>query len=137
MYNEGIHRKEGIVMKQELMDAITEKTKELMNSVTCSAEARAAAQTWLDAVGTQRIEEVTQAYMKELEEDIVTIQDLIALAESNQGKQIFGEEKAVQVAEHAKEIKQQGALYCDCPACIAAAYILEKKDELLKAVRDK
>ena len=90
-------------MKQELMDAITEKTKELMNSVTCSAEARAAAQTWLDAVGTQRIEEVTQAYMKELEEDIVTIQDLIALAESNQGKQIFGEEKAVQVAEHAKE----------------------------------
>ena len=112
MYNEGIHRKEGIVMKQELMDAITEKTKELMNSVTCSAEARAAAQTWLDAVGTQRIEEVTQA-------------------------QIFGEEKAVQVAEHAKEIKQQGALYCDCPACTAAAYILEKKDELLKAVRDK
>lgn len=103
-------------MKQELMDAITEKTKELMNSVTCCAEARAAAQTWLDAVGTQRIEEVTQAYMKELEEDIVTIQDLIALAESNQGKQIFGEEKAVQVAEHAKEIKQQGALYCDCPA---------------------
>ncbi|CDC85495.1 putative uncharacterized protein [Erysipelotrichaceae bacterium CAG:64] len=118
-------------MKQELMNAITEKTKELMNSVTCSAEARAAAQTWLDAVGTQRIEEVTQAYMKELEEDIVTIQDLIALAESNQGKQIFGEEKAVQVAEHAKEIKQQGALYCDCPACTAAAYILEKKDELL------
>ena len=58
MYNEGIHRKEGIVMKQELMDAITEKTKELMNSVTCCAEARAAAQTWLDAVGTQRIEEV-------------------------------------------------------------------------------
>ena len=114
-------------MKQELMNAITEKTKELMNSVTCSAEARAAAQTWLDAVGTQRIEEVTQAYMKELEEDIVTIQ----------GKQIFGEEKAVQVAEHAKEIKQQGALYCDCPACTAAAYILEKKDELLKAVRDK
>ena len=71
-------------MKQELMDAITENTKELMNSVTCSAEARAAAQTWLDAVGTQRIEEVTQAYMKELEEDIVTIQDLIELAESNQ-----------------------------------------------------
>ena len=30
-----------------------------------------------------------------------------------------------------------GALYCDCPACTAAAYILEKKDELLKAVRDK
>ena len=48
-------------MKQELMDAITEKTKELMNSVTCSAEARAAAQTWL-AVGTQRIEENSGVY---------------------------------------------------------------------------
>ena len=68
---------------------------------------------------------------------MVTIQGLIALTEANQGKQIIGEGKAVQVAEHAKEIKKQGALYCDCPACTAAAYILEKKDGLLKAVRDK
>ncbi|MFR5527431.1 MAG: molecular chaperone Hsp90, partial [[Clostridium] innocuum] len=81
-------------MDQKLMDAITEKTKELRDAVTCSAEAKAAAQAWLDAVGTQQIESMTQAYLKELEEDIVAIDDLIALAESEQGKQIFGEEKA-------------------------------------------
>ena len=118
-------------MKQELMNAITEKTKELMNSVTCSAEARAAAQTWLDAVGTQRIEEVTQAYMKELEEDIVTIQDLIALAESNQGKQIFGEEKAAAVLKAAKEAKDKGEETCICEACQIAKVILANRTALL------
>lgn len=136
MYNENIHRKEGKIMDQKLMDAITEKTKELRDAVTCSAEAKAAAQAWLDAVGTQQIESMTQAYLKELEEDIVAIDDLIALAESEQGKQIFGEEKASQVAEHARKIKQKGAVYCDCPACAAAACILEKKEELLEAVKN-
>lgn len=65
---------------------------------------------------------MTQAYLKELEEDIVAIDDLIALAESEQGKQIFGEEKASQVAEHARKIKQEGAVYCDCPACSSGLY---------------
>ncbi|MFR5078248.1 MAG: molecular chaperone Hsp90 [[Clostridium] innocuum] len=123
-------------MDQKLMDAITEKTKELRDAVTCSAEAKAAAQAWLDAVGTQQIESMAyEADLKELEEDIVAIDDLIALAESEQGKQIFGEEKASQVAEHARKIKQEGAVYCDCPSAQQPACILEKKEELLEAVK--
>ena len=118
-------------MDQKLMDYITEKTQELMNAITCSAEAKAAAQAWLDAAGTDRIEEATKAFLQELEEDIVAIDDLIGLAESDQGKQLFGAEQATHIAKHAKEIKQNGAIYCDCPACAACEAILAKKDEIL------
>ena len=45
--------------------------------------------------------------------------------------QIFGAEGAAGLLAHAQELKAAGAKYCDCPACAAAAAILEKKDELL------
>ncbi len=38
---------------------------------------------------------------------------------------------AAQVHAHAKELKDAGASYCDCPACAAVAQILEKKDAIL------
>ena len=124
-------------MDQKLMNYITEKTQELMNAITCSAQAKAAAQAWLDAAGTDRIEEATKAFLQELEEDIVAIDDLIGLAESDQGKQLFGAEQAAHIAKHAKEIKQNGAIYCDCPACAAAASILKEKESLLEGVKSK
>ena len=69
---------------------------------------------------------------RELEEDLVTVDQLIAFAESDEGRQVFGAEAAPGVAAHGREIKAAGAKYCDCPACAAAAAILEKKDLLLK-----
>lgn len=57
---------------------------------------------------------------------------LDAFAGSEAGIQVFGEEKAKQVVAHAQEIKADGAVYCDCPACMAVAAILEKKEELLQ-----
>lgn len=40
-------------MKKEVLDYVIEKTHELMNAASCSSEAKAAAQSWLDAVGTE------------------------------------------------------------------------------------
>ena len=37
-------------MKKEVLDYVIEKTHELMNAASCSSEAKAAAQSWLDAV---------------------------------------------------------------------------------------
>ena len=71
-----------------------------------------------------------QKLIAELEADIVTIDGLIAFAGSEMGAQVFGAEKAKEVLAHAKEIKEAGAKYCDCPACAACQAILEKKDEL-------
>ncbi len=118
-------------MKKEVLDFVAEKTKELIDAPTCSQEAREAAKAWLDAVGTDKEQEETKKYIAELEEDIVTVDGLIAFAESEAGAGVFGE-KAPDVAVHGREIKAAGAKYCDCPACAAVEAILSKKEEMLQ-----
>ena len=119
-------------MDKEVLSFVVEKTHELMNAASCSKEAKASAQTWLDAVGTENEAAATKTYIAELEADIMRVDGLIGFAESEMGAQVFGADKAKEVAAHAKEIKAAGAKYCDCPACAAAEAILEKKDDILK-----
>ncbi len=119
-------------MEKQVLDFVVEKTHELMDAATCNSETRAAAQTWLDAVNTDKETSATQTYIAELEADIMPIDGLIGFAESETGAQVFGADKAKEVASHAKEIKATGAKYCDCPACAAVEAILERKDEILK-----
>ncbi len=118
-------------MDKQVLDYIVEKTQELMSASSCSEEARTAAQSWLDSIGTEKEAEETKSYISELEADIMPIDNLIGFAESDAGAQVFGD-AAKNVAAHAKEIKAAGAKYCDCPACTAVAAILEKKDIILK-----
>ena len=99
-------------MKKEVLDYVIEKTHELMNAASCSSEAKAAAQSWLEA-------------------DIMPIDNLIAFAGSEAGAGYFGAELAKNITAHAEEIKLAGAEYCDCPACAAVAEILARKKELL------
>lgn len=119
-------------MEKDVLQFAVEKTHELINAATCSSEAKAAAQSWLAAIGTETEAAETQKYIAELEEDAMPIDGLISFAESENGAQVFGADTAKNVAAHAREIKAAGAKYCDCPACAAAAAILEKKDSLLK-----
>lgn len=105
---------------------LVEKTRELMASETCCAEAKEAAQRFLDAVGTAAEKEETEKYLAELEEDIMPIDELISFAESDNAKAYFGADKAADVAAHGKAIKEAGAKYCDCPACAIVAEILGK-----------
>ena len=118
-------------MDKAILDAVVEKTRDLIASPTCCADAKAAAQVWLDALGTGREAAAAQAYIAELEEDIMPIDNLIAFADSEAGQRYFGAEKAAGIVAHAKEIKAAGAKYCDCPACAAAEAILEHKAALL------
>ena len=103
------------------------KTKELIGAPTCCDEAKAAAQAWLDAVGTENQAAETERYFAELEEDIMPIENLIAFSDSDAGREYFGAEAAADIAAHAKEIQKNGAKYCDCPACAAIEAIFEKK----------
>lgn len=103
---------------------IIEKTKELLAAPSCCAEAKAAAEAYLSAVGTDKEAEVKKAYLTELGEDIEPIDDLLAFAHSEMCSKIFGEEGAKNFAAHAEQLKADGALYCDCPACAAAEAIL-------------
>lgn len=119
-------------MDKQILEYVTEKTKELENAPTCCGTLKAEAAAWLRAVGTDREAEETVSYIKELEADLVPIDGLIALEESETGARIFGADAAKGVAAHARKIKADGAKYCDCPACRAVAEILAKKDEMLK-----
>ena len=118
-------------MKQETLNFVKEQTAALMAAHSCSAEAKAAAEKWLAAVGTAEEAEATKAYVAELEADIMPIDGLIAFAGSDAGVGVFGAELAKNILAHAEEIKAAGAEYCDCPACAACKAILDKKAELL------
>lgn len=116
---------------KSMKNYVIEKVKELMSAPSCCAEAKAACQSWLDAIGTDREAEEARKLLAELEEDIIPIDGLIAFADSEAGENVFGKEKAGQVAAHAREIKAAGAKYCDCAACAAVAEILDKKEAIL------
>lgn len=118
-------------MDKKTLDYVIEQTNALIASPTCCKEAREAAEKWLKAVGTANEKEETVKYIKELEEDIEGIDDLIEFASSPLAVKLFGEEKAKGFSAHAEDLKKSGAKYCDCPACVACANILEHKKELL------
>lgn len=119
-------------MTKEVRDYVAEKTREMMDAFSCSAEAKAAGQAWLEAVGTEEEDRETEKYIAELEADIMPIDTLIAFAESEGGAKVFGTEKTKEVAAHGREIRSAGARYCDCPACAAVEAILAKKEEMRK-----
>ena len=104
-------------------DKIIEAVKALIAAPSCCAEAKAAAESWLNAVGTEKEEEETAKLVAELKEDIEPIDDLIAFASSPKCAEFFGD-KAAGFLAHAQELKASGAEYCDCPACAACAEIL-------------
>ena len=67
-----------------------------------------------------------------VEADIMPLDGLIAFAESPAGAQVFGGEEAAKgVAQHGRDLKAAGKLYCDCPACAACEAILGKKDQMI------
>lgn len=113
-------------MTKELREKIVAKTHELMEAPSCNPETRKACERWLSALGTDREDEATALYLKDMREAIVPIDGLIAFAGSEQGKKVFGEELAANIEKHAHEIKAEGAKYCDCPACSAAQEIIRE-----------
>ena len=71
-----------------------QRQKQRLAAHSCSAEAKAAAQAWLDAAGTDKEPEETARYIEELEADIMPVDNLIAFAESEMGAKVFGGEEA-------------------------------------------
>ena len=47
-------------MSKETLEYVVAKAKELIAAPSCSAEAKEAAQVWIDAVGTDKQEEETK-----------------------------------------------------------------------------
>lgn len=117
-------------MKKEIYEEVLRNAEALKNSPTGCKEVKLAAEEFIKALGTENEKAETIRFIKELEEDVEPIDDLIAFVASPLAKQIFGD-KAEGFKAHAYELKASGAKYCDCPACSAGANILKYKDELL------
>ncbi|MCH4157984.1 MAG: molecular chaperone Hsp90 [Acidaminococcaceae bacterium] len=119
-------------MKKDLEKFVVAKTQDLLKAPSACPEVKAAATAWLKAVGTKDEAAETKKYLKEIEEDILPIDDMIAFVASPEGTKLFGAEAAKKTLAAAKEHKAKGGKYCICPACTACAAILSKKAELLK-----
>ena len=118
-------------MDKKVLDYVIEKTQELIKAPTCSPETKEAAEKWLNAVGSDMEKDETDFFIKELEADIMPIDNLINFAKSDKGIEYFGADESAGIVKHAEKIKAEGAKFCDCPACMAAADILNKKDDML------
>ena len=118
--------------QKKIRDDLKAKVEQLIALPGCCAELKAAAQNWLDTYGdTNANQAAAAAFIKELEEDILPVDDCIEFLGSDHAKQLFGD-KAEGMLAHMKQIKAEGAVHCDCPACSLASEILEKKDFLNK-----
>ena len=93
-------------MDKEVLSFVVEKTHELMNAASCSKEAKASAQTWLDAVGTENEAAATKTYIAELEADIMPVDGLIGFAESEMGAH-FDLDKG-RIARSLSELEEKG-----------------------------
>lgn len=117
--------------KKEALAFAKEQTEKLINAGSVCKEAKEAAEKWLASLGTEREKAETAAYMKELSEDLETVEELLEFTNSPLCEKLFGE-RAAGFKAHAEELKKSGAKYCDCPACSAAEKILSVREKLLK-----
>ena len=113
--------------KKELMSIC----KELVDNPPCCRELQEAGRKWLSAVGTEGEHEAALALVKELEEDVNTIDDTLGFFASPMAEQICGREKAQELFAEAKAAKEAGAKWCTCPACRRGAKLLEAREILL------
>ena len=90
------------------------------------------AQSWFDAEGTEKQAELTKQLVSVAEQNIALIDEVIDYARSERAKQSLGEEGAAKLLQHAKDIKAEGAEFCDCAACVAAKNIIDLKAEIMQ-----
>ena len=110
--------------KQELI----ETPKAMIAAPSCCQELKAAAQAWIDAVGTTGEKAAADALLAELKEDVCTIDHALAFFESPRAAQYFGEAKAKELAAVARETKAKGGKWCFCEACAAGAKLMENAE---------
>jgi hypothetical protein len=111
-------------MKINNNEEIKELTEQLLQTKTLCKSGRQAALAWLQAVDTPNQAAADCAYRQELQEDILSVDELIAFAQSDRAEKYLGKEKADQLAKHGIQLKEKHAAHCDCAACQLAEKIV-------------
>ena len=108
--------------KQEIIA----KVNELIAAPSCNSALKSAAENYLKAQDKKSAD----ALVKALEENVCSIDELIAFAGSDIGKGIFGAEQAAKTLKAAQDAKDKGEKFCICPACQAGYKIYDNKEAL-------
>ena len=109
---------------------VKELVQALLDAPTCNPTVKEFAQSWINAEGKPEQEELTKQLVSVAEQNIALIDETIGFAGSELAVQILGKEGAANLLQHAKDIKAQGAEFCDCPGCVAAKNIIDLKAEI-------
>ena len=110
---------------------LSQLVQALLDAPQSNSKVKEFAQSWIDAEGTPKQEELTKQLVSVAEQNIALIDETIGFASSELATQILGEEGAANLLQHAKEIKAEGAKFCDCDACVAAKNIIDLKAEIV------
>ena len=109
---------------------LSQLVQDLLDAPKSNPTVKEFAQSWFDAEGTPKQEELTKQLVSVAEQNIALIDEVIAYAGSKRAVQELGEEGAANLLQHAKDIKAEGAEFCDCDACVAAKNIIDLKAEI-------
>ena len=103
-------------MENNAKNDVIEKVNELIEAPSCCPEAKAAAQSWLDSIGTDEEAAKAKALIAELEQDTMPVEELLAAAEAHQ--RLLGrlpllrvERRQVEIAREVVE-HRSSSLYC-------------------------
>lgn len=110
---------------------LVDKLKALQASPSCCPELKQAVNAYFVALAAEQV--AAKNLIAELEDDVVTIDELIEFVHSPELKEYFkGNEALAKIfADNAEALKTSGAKYCNCFACTVGLEILDNRDVLL------
>ena len=110
---------------------LTQLVQALLDAPTSNETVKEFCQSWINAEGKPEQEELTKQLVSISEQNIALIDETISFAGSELATQILGKEGSANLLQHAKEIKAQGAEFCDCPGCVACKNVIDLKAEIM------
>ena len=111
-----------------------DKVKSLLEG-HCYGPLKEAAEEWLEKVGTDAEKLAEDKLKPMLKDGVATVEEMIGLFGSEEGKAKFGPELAGKILAHAEELKAKGETFCDCDACKKAMDILEDLGEKIEVTK--
>ena len=109
---------------------LTHLVQAILDAPQSNPKVKEFAQSWIDAEGTPEQKELTKQLVSVAEQNIALIDETIDFAGSERATQILGKEGAANLLQHAKDIKAEGAEFCDCSSCTVAKKIIDLKAEI-------
>ena len=109
---------------------VKELVQALLDAPTSNPTVKEFEQSWINTEGKPEQEALTKQLVSVAEQNIALIDETIGFAGSELATQLLGAEGAANLLQHAKDIKAQGAEFCDCPGCVACKHVIDLKAEI-------